>query len=568
MHRIKNWMKQHKKQLLIAGAGAALLMVVVQIIYPSSQLLPLAKIDNLALGGISKTDAISKLDKDFAQQSISLVLNNDQKATTNFKPADIGLAVHNNTRVNNYDYPLLWRLIPTSLFWYQPLQFTQKPSYERSEDKVLQFVDKQFGKTCVIKPQNATIEVKVESLKVVSAKDGGTCSKEDVISRLQNLEITIDRPSTVRISVDVVKPDVSTDAAKELAQTIENHTSATISIAVKDNAVKITKKQLYGWLAFTVKNKKLTPLLDEKKAKPFLDKSIAPAVTIPAGKTVVTTQDFTVLSTQKGAPGMGLDVDKTLSSVLNVMQGKEEKSMAVTKVLQPSITYKRSYTKTSTGIAAMLQHYDEDHPGTFGVSFTELGGRGLSAQHDSTKSFITASTYKLFVAYDTLRKVEKGDWEWSDQVVGGRNLATCFDDMIVKSDNACAEALYKKIGYQKVIDDVRKLGLSHTFLGSSGQETTSGDLALFLNKLYSGSIDLKISSRDRLISAMKRNVYRSGIPAGTSGTVANKVGFLNGLFHDASIVYSSKGNYVLVIMSDGSSWANIAEITKKIESLR
>jgi len=67
---------------------------------------------------------------------------------------------------------------------------------------------------------------------------------------------------------------------------------------------------------------------------------------------------------------------------------------------------------------------------------------------------------------------------------------------------------------------------------------------------------------------MKRNVYRQGIPAGTSATVADKVGFLNALVHDAAIVYSSKGTYVLTIMTDGSSWANVAELTRKIEALR
>jgi beta-lactamase class A len=140
--------------------------------------------------------------------------------------------------------------------------------------------------------------------------------------------------------------------------------------------------------------------------------------------------------------------------------------------------------------------------------------------------------------------------------------------MIVKSDNACAEALYKKIGYQKTIDDVRKLGLPNTVLDSEAQKTSAGDLATFLTKLQSGSIGLKDSSRERLLDAMKRNQYRQGIPSGASGAVANKVGFLNGLLHDAAIVNSSKGDYVLVIMTDGSSWANIADLTQKIESLR
>jgi beta-lactamase class A len=67
---------------------------------------------------------------------------------------------------------------------------------------------------------------------------------------------------------------------------------------------------------------------------------------------------------------------------------------------------------------------------------------------------------------------------------------------------------------------------------------------------------------------MKRNIYRQGIPKGINATVANKVGFLDGLLHDAAIVYASTGPYVLVIMTDGSSWANIAELTRQIEALR
>jgi beta-lactamase class A len=63
-------------------------------------------------------------------------------------------------------------------------------------------------------------------------------------------------------------------------------------------------------------------------------------------------------------------------------------------------------------------------------------------------------------------------------------------------------------------------------------------------------------------------VYRQGIPAGASGAVADKVGFIDALLHDSAIVYSPSGTYVLAIMTDGSSWANIAQLTREIEALR
>jgi hypothetical protein len=44
--------------------------------------------------------------------------------------------------------------------------------------------------------------------------------------------------------------------------------------------------------------------------------------------------------------------------------------------------------------------------------------------------------------------------------------------------------------------------------------------------------------------------------------VADKVGFMDGLLHDAAIVYGPNGTYVLAVMTDGSSWATIADLDK------
>lgn len=64
---------------------------------------------------------------------------------------------------------------------------------------------------------------------------------------------------------------------------------------------------------------------------------------------------------------------------------------------------------------------------------------------------------------------------------------------------------------------------------------------------------------------MKRQIYRSGIPAGSHGAaVADKVGFLDGYLHDAGIVYSPKATYALVIMSSGSSWSNISDLADAV----
>ena len=137
--------------------------------------------------------------------------------------------------------------------------------------------------------------------------------------------------------------------------------------------------------------------------------------------------------------------------------------------------------------------------------------------------------------------------------------------MIVKSDNSCAVALGQTVGWQNINDMMTDLGLTNTQVVSGDQRTTANDLALFLYKLQSGTL-LSSGDRTRLLDDMKRQIYRQGIPAGTGVTVANKVGFLYALLHDAGIVYGPKSTYVVVIMSNNSSWSQLADAAKQIHN--
>ena len=127
--------------------------------------------------------------------------------------------------------------------------------------------------------------------------------------------------------------------------------------------------------------------------------------------------------------------------------------------------------------------------------------------------------------------------------------------------------MLEKIGYKTLTNELKAIGLSKSSFLGSFPETTASDLTTFVGALQSGQL-LNASSTTTLLNAMKRNVYRQGIPAGASGTVGDKVGFLDAFLHDAAVVYGSNGTYVLTIMTEGSSWANIAELTRQIEKVR
>jgi len=567
-HKFRGFLTRHKVVLLRGGLGLFVVLMLMQFFYPDSRMPLFSSVDGLGTSGWKKDDVVKKMNELSAKQQVAIVVGKSSKLHSKVTPSEIGLKVTHNERIAASNYPWYLRIIPTSLVWFGPLQAEAPAKYSRDNSKAEKFLSSKLGESCNIPAKDATIKQSGSKLVVVPASNGGVCKQAEALKAIQGVKPIINTPAQVNIPVKVSRPAVDDKAAKELAELLNRRTKAGVRLDVAGEKQLINQKEVLSWLTFASEDSKLVFAVNADKANAYVAKTATPKVSKPAGVTKVSTLDFAETSRVTGQPGQTLGIDGTLQSVKDVLEAKAGIAKVSVVAVAPKIEYSRTYTKTSTGIAALLQHYAEDHAGTFGVSFVELGGRGLSASYNSNQSFITASTYKLFVAYSVLARVEKGEWKWSDDVTGGRDLNTCFDDMIVKSDNACAEAMYKKVGYQTVINEARALGLSNTTLAGDGQRTTAADLVTFLTKLENKSIGLKDENRSKLIEAMKRNVYRQGVPAGASGTVADKVGFLNGLLHDASIVYSPKGTYVLVVMTSGSTWGNIAELTRKIEELR
>lgn len=539
-HKFRAWLTRHKTALTRISIAAFSILMLVQFFYPGSHLPLFAAVDGIGMSGWSKDDATKELNRRSAKQQIAVTLGESGKAYTNIQPSDIGLKISHKARIESSRYPWYLRIVPTSLFWFGQFQAEKPANYTANKKKIETFLDEQLGDSCNIPAKDASLKQQSSELTLVPATDGGTCKQDEAVAALSAVKPVVNKKSSVIIPVEVSHPKVNNEAAQKLADSLNTQSKDGVVLEIGSDKQTIAQKEVLSWLTFTAKGDELIYTIDAKKANTYLAKNVTPNVTKPAGVTKVTTLDFAETARKNGAAGQTLGVAATLESIKSVLDGKLGDAKAVPVTLAPKIEYTRTYTKTSTGIAALMQHYADDHMGTFGVSFVELGGRGLSASYNANQSFITASTYKLFVAYSALKRVEKGEWKWSDSVVSGRNLSTCFDDMIVKSDNACAEAMYKKVGYQKVINEARALGLPNTQLASDSQRTSAGDLATFLIKLQNKTIGLKDESRNRLIDAMKRNVYRQGIPAGAGGVVADKVGFLNGLLHDASIVYSPK----------------------------
>ena len=165
------------------------------------------------------------------------------------------------------------------------------------------------------------------------------------------------------------------------------------------------------------------------------------------------------------------------------------------------------------------------------------------------------------------KKINAGEINLTDSIQG-TDVTNCLRKTIVLSANECSEQWIKEWGRRNVNSKLYGMGFSTAtnFAASDATHTSAADLQKLLIGLHNRSL-FNSSDASHLLGLMKQQVYRRGIPAGSKGVVADKVGFLWGYLNDAAIVYHPKGTYVLVIMTNNQSWARIAEITRQIEKI-
>ncbi|OZG60991.1 serine hydrolase [Bifidobacterium lemurum] len=199
----------------------------------------------------------------------------------------------------------------------------------------------------------------------------------------------------------------------------------------------------------------------------------------------------------------------------------------------------------------------------YAVKVVDLADRTVPVSVNENEIYASASTYKLYVAHSMLSALDAGTVTW-DSALNGTTLRECFALMIEISDNDCAQAWMDNVVPRDEVNALAaSIGATSTrFAKDEVTTTTAADLATILTGIYDGTL-MSASSNEVLIDALESQIYRDGIPAGIgeSGVVADKVGFLYGYLNDAGIVYSDKGDYVFVILTNNSSWAAIAEAT-------
>lgn len=264
--------------------------------------------------------------------------------------------------------------------------------------------------------------------------------------------------------------------------------------------------------------------------------------------------------------------------------------------------------------AALQSTIDSLMAGVSGVTAVEIENPdgSMLAAWNAGEQIEAASLYKLGIMVETYRQRDAGMLTFDDQIVlqdyhfseGSdvfsedevgmtTDVGTLLQAMITVSSNVAATALLEYVGTDNVNATMASLGLSSTeirwYPGPSGtvrqpgtdrqlltvrpdvranaamNVTSAADMASLFRMLLAGEVVDAEASRE-MLDLLARQEINDRLPAYLpDGTVvAHKTGNLDGLMHDAGIIYAPTGPVIVVVMTedvdDAASTDLIAQI--------
>ncbi|MEK6630279.1 MAG: serine hydrolase [Acidobacteriota bacterium] len=246
--------------------------------------------------------------------------------------------------------------------------------------------------------------------------------------------------------------------------------------------------------------------------------------------------------------------------------------------------------KTATD--ARLQSIANQVDGIAGYCLIDLTS-GERIERAANQVFPTASTIKLAILYELMKRADEGTLKLDDTikldraraVPGGilyelgtpvlslRDYATV---MVVESDNTATNVLIAHLGMEAITVRMAQAGLANTRLrrymidldaAKRGLEnvSTPAELARLLEMFYKGTGLTPTSQAEalRILKKPKDSPIRRAVPAGIE--VASKTGSLEGVRADTAIVYAKNRPFVFVALT--TFLANEAAANKAIEDM-
>ena len=233
-------------------------------------------------------------------------------------------------------------------------------------------------------------------------------------------------------------------------------------------------------------------------------------------------------------------------------------------------------TKNKTNeLETVVQNALGDTPGTYGISIHNLKTNESYAVNDH-RVFTSASLYKLWVMATVFEQIEKGTLSEDTPLHGDISslnkkfgiasesaeltegevdftVASALNQMITISHNYAAMLLTERVRLSNVKVFLETHGLRESKVGTDTDlpSTTAADTALFFEKLVKGELANKEHTQE-MLTLLKAQRLNGKLPKylPTDTVIAHKTGELYLFTHDAGIVYTPQGNYVIAILSE------------------
>lgn len=224
------------------------------------------------------------------------------------------------------------------------------------------------------------------------------------------------------------------------------------------------------------------------------------------------------------------------------------------------------------GLESAVEEVLKESEGRYGIYIKNLKTGDVYAKNGHDK-FEPASLYKVWVLGTVLTKIKEGKISEDDPITAdvvrlnekfesrkedaelkegvlNFSIKSATEQMIVISHNYAAYALIEKVGKREIQKFLEKYGLNESSFGIES-ESTASDLGKLFEKIYGGEIiDAEYSQKmhDLLLRQQKNDRIPKYLPEGT--LVAHKTGELPNIRNDGGIVYSPKGDFVIIILSE------------------
>jgi hypothetical protein len=333
--------KLNLHEILISAAILLGGLLLIQLVYPNTNLPMGTTINGKSLSGWSKRAAIKELNRIYQNAPVEIFLAGSEDGFKTVRSADFGLSIDNTKRVNLIDYPWYVRIVPTSLFWWGAIMPVAQASQQFDDDILQKFVDKNFGSPCRVEPRNATLSIEGSSINIEKSSIGGTCYQASVKDSFKNIKFTSSNSATVKIDLMVEQPVITTEVATTLAVEVSPNILNDLSLALEeiDSSVTLSRDELVSWIIFKVIDSKLSLTLDETKSSEFYKTRVAPLVEQAAGVTTIIASEDAAAVRINGVEGKVINIQETNIRITEYLRGQRQTVAVAIESTDPSISY-------------------------------------------------------------------------------------------------------------------------------------------------------------------------------------------------------------------------------------